>query len=340
LRGEYLGRWPTVRAASVARDRAVLHYRLSLPLRLPRSSLRLGPASPAELRKQATALARSRTQTGLLGVYPSKSGAWGAYVTRGRKLVFLGNFASKKVAALVHDRVEVYIRPTSTRLNFPRRRHEPTSPAAMRAEARAALKRSCSSRYTGVTFDGNRKTERAWLAAITIKRRALPLGRWSSERDAARAYDRAALFYLGANAKLNLPKLGTPPANAEALLAAARAERKQRTSSRYLGVSFQKSAGKFAASIGLPGGKRYLGLFDDEEAAALAYDHAALAARGSPARINFDPRTGAFIGGVRPEPVVSAHSRTRHRDSSSTRAARHHTDTSASGSRRSKGGHC
>jgi hypothetical protein len=339
LRGHSLGRWPTARAASIARDRAVLHYRLDLPLRFPRASRRLGPASPAKLRKQATALTRARTKTGLYGVYPSKNGTWGAYVSRDRKLVFLGNFATRKAAAIVHDRVERFLRPSSSRLNLPRQRHEPTSPAAMRAEARATLKADRSSRYEGVSFDAARVSDRAWSASITVNGKRFPLGRWASERDAARAHDRAALFYVGKGAKLSLPTARTRPADAETILANARSERKERTSSRYIGVSFHRAAEKFAATIVHRGSKRHLGLFDDEEAAALAYDRAALAARGGRARVNFDPRTGAAIGGARMISTVSARSRTRLHGSSSNRAARRRTGTPASGSRRSKGGH-
>jgi hypothetical protein len=251
--------------------------------------------------------------------------------------VFLGNFPTREAAAIVHDRVELYLRPSSTRLNFPRRRHEPTSPAAMRVEARAALKANLSSRYEGMSFDSARVSGRAWSASISVRGKRLSLGRWATERDAARAYDRASLFYVGKRARLNLPTARTRPADAERLLADARAERKERTSSRYIGVSFHRAAGRFAATMVHRGKKRHLGLFDDEEAAALAYDKAA-GVRGAQARVNFDPRTGAPISGALVMSMVSARNHTHRRGSSSTLAARRHTGTSASGSRRSKRG--
>jgi len=57
--------------------------------------------------------------------------------------------------------------------------------------------------------------------------------------------------------------------------------------SGYKGVSFQKSANKWEASIGLDGHKIYLGLFADAIDAAKVYDQSALKFHGKFAKLNF-----------------------------------------------------
>ena len=58
-----------------------------------------------------------------------------------------------------------------------------------------------SSRYRGVTWRGN---ERQWEAGIKIAGKTIYLGRYSTQREAAEAYDRAARDHYGANANANL----------------------------------------------------------------------------------------------------------------------------------------
>ncbi len=60
----------------------------------------------------------------------------------------------------------------------------------------------CSSIYKGVCWD---KKNNKWHSGITINKRQMNLGRFSSEIDAARAYDSAAMEYFGEFAKLNFP---------------------------------------------------------------------------------------------------------------------------------------
>lgn len=63
---------------------------------------------------------------------------------------------------------------------------------------------------------------------------------------------------------------------------------KSRTSStsQYKGVSYDKSRGKWIASIQLQGSTKHLGRFDIEEDAANAYDNAAIEAYGKYAKLN------------------------------------------------------
>ncbi len=57
-----------------------------------------------------------------------------------------------------------------------------------------------TSRYKGVCWS---KTANAWLAMITVDRKAINLGNFADELLAAHAYDNAALSYFGDFAKLN-----------------------------------------------------------------------------------------------------------------------------------------
>jgi hypothetical protein len=65
-----------------------------------------------------------------------------------------------------------------------------------------ANKRS-TARYKGVSFNESRKM---WRVRITIKGFTHHLGYFEDEREAAKAYDKAAIYYFGDNAKLNFEK--------------------------------------------------------------------------------------------------------------------------------------
>jgi len=62
---------------------------------------------------------------------------------------------------------------------------------------------------------------------------------------------------------------------------------KSNTYSRYRGVSFSKRKGKWFATIRVNGKKIWLGYFDDELDAALAYDRAAIKYHREFAKLNF-----------------------------------------------------
>lgn len=59
------------------------------------------------------------------------------------------------------------------------------------------------------------------------------------------------------------------------------------SSSIYKGVSWHRSRGKWRARICKNGKKKYIGIFDSEKEAALAYDREAIKLHGEFARLNF-----------------------------------------------------
>jgi hypothetical protein len=68
---------------------------------------------------------------------------------------------------------------------------------------RRKTKSKTSSQYIGVYFD---KYSQLWAAKIKYMDKTIWLGRFKSEIDAARAYDRAAIKYHGEFARLNFPR--------------------------------------------------------------------------------------------------------------------------------------
>jgi AP2-like factor (ANT lineage) len=280
----YLGRWPSRREADIARDRAALKLKLDRPLRYPREARRLGPASAAELVAESHALEKAERSSRFSGVSQNgKTGKWRvSFKAKGRKYDFTG-FADEESAAVVRDRLALHLLGKAATLNFPTRRLKPASFAQLQLELR---EQRTASRYRGVSYDAGVQRSK-WSAEIVIDYTGVFLGRYQTERAAALAYDRAALYYLGKRAKLNLPRAsaGLGPASFEQLRREARAELKKQMQSRFRGVSPNRSL--WAASIRHRGKAHYLGSFVSDEEAAEAYDKAALRLHGARARLNF-----------------------------------------------------
>jgi AP2-like factor (euAP2 lineage) len=95
-----------------------------------------------------------------------------------------------------------------------------------------------SSRYIGVSWVTR---DEIWQVMLWDKqtRRSRSCGRYASEEDAARAYDCAAVQAHGPGAKRNFPAeaISELPETAGEEW---KEERKQRSSSRYIGVSWDK----------------------------------------------------------------------------------------------------
>jgi hypothetical protein len=102
-----------------------------------------------------------------------------------------------------------------------------------------------------------------------------------SQEDAARAYDYAAVQAHGPGAERNFP--------GEAINELPVTVGEERKSSRFIGVSWDKTNSSWRAQLRDPQTKRSrrVGCYASEEDAARAYDYAAVQARGPGAKRNF-----------------------------------------------------
>jgi hypothetical protein len=144
-------------------------------------------------------------------------------------------------------------------------------------------------------FKGVQARDSRWIARIYVDGRCVHLGFHDDPVTAALVWDHAARRFFGAYARLNFPD---QPESAEysalldQVLAGTQPKRKRqpkakvpRQPSRYKVVYWER--GCWRASIKVEGKKQHLGYFMDEEAAARAYDMAAVAQFGERAVLNF-----------------------------------------------------
>jgi hypothetical protein len=266
----YAGRWRTEREAALARDRLVLHLGLDWALNLPREARGLGPASAAELARQAVQHHRDRVgRSAFIGLRRGKRKNWLAFVIEGRTHHHIGAFDDPQVLAVLRDRVARHLGVPKYSWNFPDRRLKPMSLEQAKAELRTLRNRA--SAYRGVYVSGER-----WLAAITLDHEQITLGSWATEEEAALAYDRAALFYRGDGPR-NFPGKKLEPRSAAALRREARLQPRPGLSSRYRGVVAKHgrdASRPWQALVSVGGVPSFAGAWPTEKAAALAVDRA------------------------------------------------------------------
>lgn len=164
-------------------------------------------------------------------------------------------------------------------------------PAGYDDNARNCRKQGeCSSRFKGVSWHGR---DQHWAAKIRMHGRAVHLGAFPNEVEAAHAYDQAAREAHGEFAAVNFPRPGERSAISSKLHSPADTSfvygRRKRAggSSQFLGVTWMKQSSRWRARIGLNGHIRLIGDFRSESDAAMAYDAEARAQFGQYAALNF-----------------------------------------------------
>lgn len=118
------------------------------------------------------------------------------------------------------------------------------------------------------------------------------LGSFSSLTDAALAYDAGARRIHGSRARLNFPVQG---------------ERGAQGTSTLRGISWNPKASRWEVRLKHAGSMLYLGVFDSEKDAALAWDTAALRLRGPHTRINFDWLRESSLLAARSQAAAGGH---------------------------------
>ena len=137
----------------------------------------------------------------------------------------------------------------------------------------ACGKKKTSSRFTGVVWD-KRVLSGKWKAQISHEGKTHYIGNFKDEVDAAKAWDAKARSLRGADTKTNF----NPNGSACGVT----------TSSRFTGVSWDKTSSKWHAQIKHKGERHFIGRFDDDMEAAKAYDAKARSLRGANTRfLNF-----------------------------------------------------
>ncbi|KAG1664316.1 hypothetical protein FOA52_005714 [Chlamydomonas sp. UWO 241] len=189
----------------------------------------------------------------------------------------IGSFTSED-AARAYDCAAVQAHGAGAKRNFPGE-----AISELPETVSEKRKERSSSRYLGVCW---LKAKSSWEVKLTDQqtKRSRGVGCFASEEDAARAYDCAAVQARGLGAKRNFPGEAISE-----LPETVGEKRKQRSSSRYLGVCWKKSRSSWLVRLMDPQTKRthFIGQYASEEDAARAYDRAAVQTHGSGAKRNF-----------------------------------------------------
>lgn len=131
------------------------------------------------------------------GVRQQKCEQWQASLHVDGTYRAIGVFNSEIEAAKAYDAAAVYHYGEFARTNF-----DPPAPPEIDPLRQARGKRGAASAYRGVFFQLDIQQ---WVAKIGHKSVQHYLGRFESEIEATRAYDRAAIELHGERAKLNFP---------------------------------------------------------------------------------------------------------------------------------------
>jgi len=193
---------------------------------------------------------------------------WQAQITIDGEQHYIGVYESEEEAAIDYARAAVKYRAGNPRRKAYQKRKQklidltdvpPQPPIKSSRTSRS----DSTSKYQGVYFNN---ASNQWQARITINRETLSIGNYESEEEAAIDYARA-LFKYKARKFIDLTDVPPKPP-------ILRSGTIKDGASKYLGVTFHKSLTKWQAKITIDGEQHGIGVYDNEEEAAIDYARA------------------------------------------------------------------
>ena len=205
----------------------------------------------------------------------------------GTKYKHLGTFVSREAAAIAHDKAVRECGGEESKCNF-------SASDAAAWELRNPDKVNALPRRNTGGFIGIRLLRDRWQARRSLpgEKRKRDLGSFSTQEEAASAYDRDARKAPSQRQKYNFASPEEEQVAVETALAQSHLPRpRPRTKSGFHGVTTHGS--KWKAQIRYGGINRHLGTFDTREQAAAAFDEAAREHRVKSGLYNFESAAAA-----------------------------------------------
>jgi len=206
--------------------------------------------------------------------FDEKQQLWESRLQNNNQRYFLGYYDNEITAAQIYNDFALYINQTENS-NF-KLNDIPgyiTVPRNIPELNKLQIQEKKSSKYNGVSYDSRRKY---YVAGIRLGRKTYNLGN-GLEIDCAKLYNQQALFFnntLSTTYILNeIPNYTTTPKDISTELLE---NKKNKKSSQYHGVSFNKLANKWECSYMLNRKKNHIGSFLTELEAAESYNKAVI----------------------------------------------------------------
>jgi hypothetical protein len=204
--------------------------------------------------------------------WSSDKNKWKAELKKEYTISFLGYYENEEDAGKAYNDYALFVNKTENKNyvlnNIPNYISEPRDIPNINKEKSNEKK---TSKYTGVSYDSKRKY---YVVGIKFENKTYNLGRNENEEECAKIYNQQALYFnnhFNTNYNLNdIPDYKTIEKDFR-----VKENKKQNTSSKYFGVTFNKTTNKFRACLVFNKKQIHLGFFENELDAVKAYDKTA-----------------------------------------------------------------